>query len=386
MTEQCQEWIAHCIKRYPCKGAVLEVGSFDVNGNPRYHFADKERFASYIGIDMREGPGVDKVMNVQEMEFSDDSFDVIVDAERLEHDNRFWVSVKELFRVCRPGGYIIVTTRSWGGMHPHAYPHDYWRFMDSGLRDLLEYGGFHVLATAYGERWAAGDKAVFAVAQKPIPKGKEDTRPYHIVIPSKNSENLLRCVEAIRQHEPELPMSRIIVVDDGAHNKQTDKLGVQWVKGVKPFIFARNANLGIKAANSDVILLNDDAVLQTAGGFTRLASHKGITSAAVEGIVGPDQQKPHGTSGARQVDKLSFICVALPKVVQEKIGLLDERFTGYGFEDNDYCYRAITAHVPLMVDDGCIVEHESLTPTFRSDPAWVEQMAKAQQIYREKWA
>ncbi len=117
---------------------------------------------------MREGPAVDRVMNVQNMEFPSDHFGVIVDAERLEHDNRFWVSVKELYRVLKPGGFIIVTTRSWGGMHPHAYPHDYWRFMDSGLKDLLEYGGFEVLSTAYGERWAGGDKAVFAVGRKPL--------------------------------------------------------------------------------------------------------------------------------------------------------------------------------------------------------------------------
>lgn len=386
MTEQCQEWIAHCVQRYPCKGSVLEVGSFDVNGNPRHHFADKERFDCYTGIDMREGPCVDRVMNVQQMEFADDSFGVIVDAERLEHDNRFWVSVKELFRVLKPGGYIIVTTRSWGGMHPHAYPHDYWRFMDSGLRDLLEYGGFHVLATAYGERWAGGDKAVFAVAQKPLPKAKEEARPYHIVIPSKNPENLLCCVEAIRQHEPELPMNRIIVVNDGARNKQTEKLGVQWVEGAKPFIFARNANLGIKAANSDVVLLNDDALLQTTRGFTRLASHRSITAAAVEGMVGLVEQKPQDTGQMRAVDKLCFVCILVPKSVQDRIGLLDERFTGYGFEDNDYCYRARSCGLPLFVDDGCIVEHESLRPTFRSDPAWVDKMQKAQHIYQEKWA
>jgi len=168
MTEQCQEWIGYSVKTYPCEGPVLEVGSFDVNGNPRHHFADKTRFPEYTGIDMREGPAVDRVMNVQNMEFPSDHFGVIVDAERLEHDNRFWVSVKELYRVLKPGGFIIVTTRSWGGMHPHAYPHDYWRFMDSGLKDLLEYGGFEVLSTAYGERWAGGDKAVFAVGRKPL--------------------------------------------------------------------------------------------------------------------------------------------------------------------------------------------------------------------------
>ena len=392
MTDQCQEWIAHCVTKYPCKGAVLEVGSFDVNGNPRSHFANRERFSSYIGIDMREGPGVDRVMNVQQMEFADDSFDVIVDAERLEHDNRFWVSVKELFRVCKPGGYIIVTTRSWGGMHPHAYPHDYWRFMDSGLRDLLEYGGFRVLATAYGERWAGGDKAVFAVAQKPLQKEKEESRfdKYSIVIPSKNPENLIQCVRAIIENEPDLPTERIIVVDDGAREKAESQLPkMTWVQGVKPFIFARNVNLGIKAANSDVIVLNDDAKLVSRRGFINLAKHghRGVVSASIHGTVGNYRQicKP-GNGLIEEHSMLCFMAVLIPHWVQNKIGLLDERFSGYGFEDNDYSRRTLEAGIGLWVDHSCIVEHESLQPTFRSDPNWVDLMHQNQSKYAEKWA
>lgn len=166
MTPGCQEWFAYCVKTYPCKGAVLEVGSFDVNGSPRIHFTDKQRFPSYVGIDMRDGPSVDVVMNSQNIGFPDESFDVIVDSERMEHDNRFWVTVKEQYRVARPGAHILLTTRSWGAFPPHDYPSDYWRFMDNGVRDVLEYGGFKCLATAYGERWAAGDRAVYAVGRK----------------------------------------------------------------------------------------------------------------------------------------------------------------------------------------------------------------------------
>ncbi len=167
MTHACQEWIQNCVRQFPCRGSVLEVGSFDVNGNPRHHFKDTTRFPSYTGIDMREGPCVDRVMNVQFMsDFADDSFGVIVDAERMEHDNRFWLSIKEEYRVLKPGGHIIITTRSWGGMPPHDYPSDYWRFLDNGLKDLLEYAGFECLSTGYGEFTGRGHMAVFAIGRK----------------------------------------------------------------------------------------------------------------------------------------------------------------------------------------------------------------------------
>lgn len=388
MTEQCQEWIQFCVSKYPCKGSVLEVGSFDVNGNPRHHFKDKTRFPEYVGIDMREGPCVDRVMNTQQMDFADASFDVIVDAERLEHDNRFWVTVKELYRVMKPGGYIIVTTRSWGGMHPHAYPYDYWRFMDSGLKDLLEFGGFEVLATAYGERWAGGDKAVFAVARKPVELPKEEEkRPWHVVILSKNPENVTNCIQAIFANEPGLDPKRIIVVDDGLPDNLNLR-NVRVVKGVKPFIFSRNANLGIRLANSDVILLNDDAILETPGGFSLLAQRTGLASAAIRGFVGNEEQKPQDDpTSVRQATKtLCFVAIFIPKDVQKRIGLLDERFTEYGFEDNDYCYRASQAGIPLQIVDGCVVEHESSPSTYRSNPAWMDKMAKAQRIYLQKYA
>lgn len=162
MTDDCQEWIEHCVHKYPCSGKVLETGSYNVNGTPRHHFTDAERFPSYVGIDMREGPCVDIVMNTQNLEFEDGTFGVIVDAERMEHDNRFWETIKEQFRVLKPGGHIIITTRSWAGFPPHDYPSDFWRFMDNGIKDLLEYAGFTCLAVAYGE----GGRAVFGMGVK----------------------------------------------------------------------------------------------------------------------------------------------------------------------------------------------------------------------------
>lgn len=163
MTPECQEWARRAVAVYPMRGDVLEVGSFDVNGSPRGTFADRERFPNYTGIDMRPGPAVDRVMNVQHLEFPDENFDVVIDMERLEHDDKFWLSCAECFRVLRPGGYIIVTTRSWNAFPPHDYPSDYWRFMDNGLRILLESTGFKVVDLAYAENC----QAIFAIGQKP---------------------------------------------------------------------------------------------------------------------------------------------------------------------------------------------------------------------------
>lgn len=155
MTNECQEWAAQCVRKYPLAGDVLEIGSFDVCGNPRHHFADRNRFPSYIGIDMRSGPMVDLVMNANELNFADERFGVVVNMEALEHDFYFWKTFREMHRVAKPGAFVIITTRSWNAFGPHDYPSDYWRFMDNGLRRLFEDAGFACLETSYGENSAA---------------------------------------------------------------------------------------------------------------------------------------------------------------------------------------------------------------------------------------
>ena len=144
------EYISSCVGFVA--GDVLEVGSFDMNGSPRKLFPP---FPKYIGIDLHPGPGVDQVMDCHKLRFPSERFGVVIDAERLEHDTDFFESYREIHRVLRPGGHVIVTTRSWGGFHPHCLPNDFWRFTENGLRHLLEASGFKVLDIRYGEHWRA---------------------------------------------------------------------------------------------------------------------------------------------------------------------------------------------------------------------------------------
>src|SRR5579859_2307756 len=144
---------------------------------------------------------------------------------------------------------------------------------------------------------------------------------FSVVILSANAANLVPCVRAVLSHEPDLAAGRIIVVDDGARTGAEPILpGVRWIPGKKPFVFARNANLGIRAADTDVILLNDDACLVTPRGFTQLAEQArsraklGALSAGIRGIAGNGNQQATGRNEFRDgTYGVSFICVYLPK-------------------------------------------------------------------------
>lgn len=116
---------------------VLEVGSLDVNGSVR---PDIESLgpARYVGIDIVHGPRVDEICDVGQLvdRYGADSFDIVVSTELLEHVRDWKGAITNIKRVLRPGGIVIITTRSLG-FPLHGYPWDYWRYEPDDLAAIF---------------------------------------------------------------------------------------------------------------------------------------------------------------------------------------------------------------------------------------------------------
>lgn len=190
---------------------------------------------------------------------------------------------------------------------------------------------------------------------------------FTVVILSANPENSIACVNSILKNEPELDRRQVFLVDDGARALAETRLeGVQWIEGQRPFVFARNVNRGIGAAEGDIILMHDDAELVSPGGFSRLARlmgtrrDVGVASAAIRGMIGHNPRQGLRAGGGLRIENsetLGFFCVFLPRQVIRSVGIFDERFTGFGYEDGDYSLRIRREGLSLAVFDGCVVEH-----------------------------
>ncbi len=202
-------------------------------------------------------------------------------------------------------------------------------------------------------------------------------RPFKVVIPSANVSNLRKCVGSLLDREPSL-LGNIIVVNDGAREGWPNA-PVEWVEGIKPFVFARNCNRGLVAACTDIFLMNDDAGLITPNGFTILASSLrgerkaqpvGVCSVAIDGFVGnPNQRVREGWRGwQEEKGPLAFICVFIPWSTSVSVGPLDERFVGYGSEDVDYCDRVRAEGLTTGIFGGCVVKHGLGPSTYRTKP------------------
>ncbi|MFO0972215.1 MAG: methyltransferase domain-containing protein [Phycisphaerae bacterium] len=105
--------------------------------------------------------------DVLSLAFADDSFDVVVSSECIEHTPRPGQAVMELLRVCRPGGWLALTcpNYSWRwactlamhtGLRPYAGLENWPRFGElarwvalAGGRVRLHFG-FHLLPFVFG--------------------------------------------------------------------------------------------------------------------------------------------------------------------------------------------------------------------------------------------
>ncbi len=180
-----------------------------------------------------------------------------------------------------------------------------------------------------------------------------------------------------------LRRSDVIFVRDG-HDVIFPYAGIP---GLEPFIFSRNANLGIKLAGamdravnepesvwtgnfSNVLLLNDDTEILQEDFFEKLKSvtntlppKVGILGALVDGGVGNPMQRwpcrffndslyfvPHP-------QPVCFVAVWLKGKMLDQIGLLDESFTGYGRDDDNLCIRARAAGWSCCLSNELWVRH-----------------------------
>lgn len=72
----------------------------------------RPRRKGITNVDIRELPNVDKVMNLLDLKFEDNSVDTIISSDVIEHFGRWEIQplLKEWFRVLKPGGKAMIQT------------------------------------------------------------------------------------------------------------------------------------------------------------------------------------------------------------------------------------------------------------------------------------
>ena len=131
MTPTNKAWIDKRTRWCSIDSKFLEIGSRDINGAPN------RRTNNYTGIDRISGAGVDVLADGHAIPFAEGTFDFVICAETLEHDTAPWLTAREIFRVSKTGGLVIITVPGIG-FPRHDFPSDYWRFTTDGLALLFK--------------------------------------------------------------------------------------------------------------------------------------------------------------------------------------------------------------------------------------------------------
>ena len=131
--------------------AALDAGSLVVNvGCGVVRRFEPICRARYMATDLRALPNVDFASDATRIPLADGCVDTVVALELLEHVTHPTAVLRELARILKPGGTVIVSVPS---AVPRHDDHDYWRFTAEGLAQLgsevFGHGDVHVFGGTF---------------------------------------------------------------------------------------------------------------------------------------------------------------------------------------------------------------------------------------------
>ncbi len=123
---------------------VLEIGP---NGHPtRFQTIVADPSITWETIDLADAPNAAALTyrspDGYTFPIDDGVFDVVISANVIEHVRKVWTWMREVARVCKPGGLVITLNPvNWPY---HEAPVDCWRIYPEGMRTLYEEAGLKV--------------------------------------------------------------------------------------------------------------------------------------------------------------------------------------------------------------------------------------------------
>ena len=141
MHASVRTWVRMTVEAYGlAELPTVEVGSYNVNGGVRDLFTGR-----YWGLDIRPGPGVDVVWDIEVGPHTlIPAVDVVVCLEMLEHTPHPWRAVEAMADSLVVGGHLLLTTRG-PGFPRHDHPSDFYRFTEAAIEVLMFDAGLGII-------------------------------------------------------------------------------------------------------------------------------------------------------------------------------------------------------------------------------------------------
>lgn len=146
---QRDRWVATKAAATPAGAAILDVGAGTCPYRPlfahcRYMAHD---FKAYMGVKLGGGTAygeIDLVSDITAIPAPEASFDVVLCTEVLEHVPEPVAALREMVRLLRPGGRLLITAPLGSGLHQEPY-HYYGGFTRHFYERFLPALGIHIV-------------------------------------------------------------------------------------------------------------------------------------------------------------------------------------------------------------------------------------------------
>lgn len=137
-----EEALAERIKKYG-RGRLIDIGC----GEKPYVIFTKGLVVQHLGIDhpgtFHEKTSIDIFATAYHTSLADAVGDVVLSTAVLEHLEEPEAAIREMYRILKPGGHVILTAPFYWQIHES--PRDFFRFTRYGLEYLFTKTGFQIV-------------------------------------------------------------------------------------------------------------------------------------------------------------------------------------------------------------------------------------------------
>ena len=239
-------------------------------------------------------------------------------------------------------------------------------------------------------------------------------RPVTVIVLTWNGLEVTRaCVSSLLKRTTH-PDFRVIVVDNASTDGTREYLqsldGITLIANEENLGFVKGNNAGIRAADGDVLLMNNDTEIIQGDWLERM---QGVAYSAPDiGVVGcrlvnadgglvhagtymplpsywgqeyPGGEKDIGqyTSDA-EVEGVIAACVYIKRELIEKVGPLDEDYFSY-YEDTDYCMKARGAGYRVFRCGAATIKHLENASTDLNRMDFSGTFRRSREVFMSKW-
>lgn len=124
---------------------VLEIGPYGIPS--LYQQLINDPSIQWDTVDIAPCPGLTYTCQEYSFPIPDNSYDLVISGQVLEHVKKIWVWMREVSRVCKQDGHVI--TINPVSFPYHEAPVDCWRIYPEGIKALYEDAGLETVLSEW---------------------------------------------------------------------------------------------------------------------------------------------------------------------------------------------------------------------------------------------